>query len=94
MYNQNEILYNQHEIELKIRKLIAEQLGFPENEIVNDSLFIHDLGVSSLNFCEIIAEIEDTFGLQIPDEIFERIDSVQDAVNHVSNQLLTKLTIS
>ena len=83
-------MYNQHEIELKLRKIIAEQLGVPEDEIVNDSLFIDDLGVNSLDFYEIIIEIQDTFGLQIPDEVVERIDSVQDAVNYVSNQLLPK----
>ncbi len=83
-------MYNQHEIELKLRKIIAEQLGVSEDKIMNDSLFIDDLGVSSLDLYEIIIEIEDIFGLQIPDEVVERIDIVQDAVNYISNQLLPK----
>jgi len=74
-------LYNQHEIELKLHKIIAEQLGVSEDNIVNDSYFI-------------IIEIQDTFGLQIPDEVVERIDIVQDALNYISNQLLPKPTIS
>jgi len=87
-------LYNQHEIELKLHKIIAEQLGVSEDNIVNDSHFIEDLGVNSLDLYEIIIEIQDTFDLQIPDEVVERIDIVQDALNYISNQLLPKPTIS
>lgn len=83
-------MYNQHEIELKLRKIIAEQLGISEDNIVNDSHFNYDLGVNSLDLYEIIIEIQDTFGLQIPDEVVERIDIVQDAVDYISNQLLPK----
>jgi len=87
-------LYNQHEIELKLRKIIAEQLGVSEDNIVNDSHFIEDLGVNSLDLYEIVIEIQDTFDLQIPDEVVERIDIVQDVLNYISNQLLPKPTIS
>lgn len=67
----------------KVKKMIGNQLGKPENEINPESSFIEDLGADSLDLVELIMSMEDEFGLEISDEDAEGIVTVQDAINYI-----------
>ncbi len=70
-------------IEERVIKIIADQLGIKEDEITGASSFIDDLGADSLDTVELIMKLEEEFGCEIPDDDAEKIATVQDAVNYV-----------
>ena len=55
-------------IEQRVRKIVAEQLGVNEAEIKNESSFTQDLGADSLDTVELVMALEDEFECEIPDE--------------------------
>ena len=55
-------------IEQRVKKIVAEQLGKSEDEIKNESSFVNDLGADSLDTVELVMALEDEFGIEIPDE--------------------------
>ena len=71
------------EIEQKVKKIIAEQLGIKEEDIKNESSFIEDLGADSLTTVEMSLALEDAFGIEIPDTEQENLRTVQQAVDFV-----------
>jgi len=74
---------NEQEVVGKVKKMVASQLGKPEEEISLESAFIEDLGADSLDLVELVMAMEDEFGLEISDEDAERIVTVQDVINHI-----------
>ena len=66
-------------IEQQVKKVVAEQLSINEADIKNESAFISDLGADSLDTVELVMALEDTFGIEIPDDQQEKIQTVQDA---------------
>ncbi len=74
------------EVVSKVKKMIAIQLGKPENEVTPESSFIEDLGADSLDLVELIMSMEDEFGLEISDEDAEGILTVQDAINYITER--------
>ena len=71
-------------IEQRVRKIVAEQLGVNEAEIKNESSFVNDLGADSLDTVELVMALEDEFECEIPDEDAEKITTVQQAIDYVS----------
>ena len=71
-------------VEGKVKKIIAEQLGVAEDEIKTTSSFIEDLGADSLDIVELVMAMEEEFEVEIPDEEAENIKTVQDAVNYIN----------
>ncbi|MBO5995170.1 MAG: acyl carrier protein [Firmicutes bacterium] len=67
----------------KIREIIMEQLQVEESEITMDTNLMKDLSADSLDAVEIIMAIEDEYGIEIPDEDAENIQTVQDLVRFV-----------
>ncbi len=63
----------------KIRDIIATTLNLDPEEVTPDKSFAEDLDADSLDLAEIIMAIEDEFGVTIPDEILEKVVTVQDA---------------
>ena len=74
-------------IEQRVKKIVAEQLGVNEAEIKNESSFVDDLGADSLDTVELVMALEDEFSIEIPDEEAEKITSVQQAIDYVTAHL-------
>ena len=74
-------------IEQRVKKIVAEQLGVNEADIKNDSSFVDDLGADSLDTVELVMALEEEFECEIPDEEAEKITNVQQAIDYVNNNL-------
>jgi acyl carrier protein len=74
-------------IEERVRKIVAEQLGVKEADIKIESSFVDDLGADSLDTVELVMALEEEFECEIPDEEAEKITTVQQAVNYVQSHL-------
>ncbi len=70
-------------IEQRVKKIIAEQLGVNEAEIKTESSFVDDLGADSLDTVELVMALEEEFETEIPDEDAEKITTVQQAIDYV-----------
>jgi acyl carrier protein len=70
-------------IEQRVKKIVAEQLGVNEADVKNESSFVNDLGADSLDTVELVMALEEEFGCEIPDEEAEKITTVQQAVDYV-----------
>ena len=71
------------DIEQRVKKIVAEQLGVNEAEVKTASSFVDDLGADSLDTVELVMALEDEFGTEIPDEQAEKITTVQQAIDFV-----------
>ena len=74
-------------IEQRVKKIVAEQLGVNEADIKNDSSFVDDLGADSLDTVELVMALEEEFECEIPDDEAEKITTVQQAIDYVNNNL-------
>ncbi len=74
-------------VEIRVRKIIVEQLGVKEEDVVLSASFVGDLGADSLDTVEIVMAMEDEFDIQIPDDIAEKIIKVGDAVSFIEKHL-------
>jgi len=70
-------------IENKVKQIIIDELGVDENEVTPNARFIDDLGADSLDTVELVMRFEEEFGIEIPDEDAEKIQSVRDAYNYI-----------
>ena len=73
--------------EERLRKIIAEQLGVSEEEVVPEASFIDDLNADSLEMVDLIISLEEEFGIQVSDEDAEKIKSVKDAYDYLNDRL-------
>ena len=67
----------------RVKKIIEEQLMVDASEITDEASFIDDLGADSLDVVEMIMELEDEFGIEVPDEEAERLTTVGKAVEYI-----------
>lgn len=72
------------DIEQRIKKIVAEQLGVNEADVKNESSFVNDLGADSLDTVELVMALEEEFECEIPDEQAEKINTVQEAIDYVN----------
>ena len=70
-------------IEQRVKKIVAEQLGVNEAEIKYESSFVDYLGADSLDTVELVMALEEEFECEIPDEDAEKITTVQQAIDYV-----------
>jgi acyl carrier protein len=72
------------DIEQRVKKIVAEQLGASEADVKNTSSFVDDLGADSLDTVELVMALEEEFDCEIPDEDAEKITNVQQAIDYVN----------
>jgi len=72
-------------VEQRVKKIVAEQLGVNEAEIKNESSFVDDLGADSLDTVELVMALEEEFEIDIPDEEAEKIVTFQDVLNYIKS---------
>ena len=73
------------EIASKVQKIIVDKLGVEESEVVPTASFTNDLGADSLDTVELIMEFEKEFGISIPDDQAEKIQTVGDAISYIAS---------
>ncbi|MBM4417030.1 MAG: acyl carrier protein [Chloroflexi bacterium] len=71
----------------RVKKIIVEQLGVEEDEVIPTASFVEDLNADSLDLVELIMSFEEEFGMEISDEEAQKIVSVQDAVDYIAEHL-------
>jgi acyl carrier protein len=74
-------------VEERVKKIIVEQLGVGEEEVVPEAKFVDDLGADSLDQVELVMAFEEEFDIEIPEEDAEKISSVKDAINYLSSRI-------
>ena len=71
-------------VDQRVKKIVAEQLGVNETEVKSESSFVDDLGADSLDTVELVMALEEEFDCEIPDEEAEKITTVKQAVDYVA----------
>jgi len=75
------------DIEQRVKKIVAEQLGTDAATVKNESSFIDDLGADSLDTVELVMALEEEFDTEIPDDQAEKITTVQQAIDYINKNL-------
>jgi len=75
----------------RLKKIVVEQLGVEEGEVVASASFVDDLGADSLDLVELIMALEEEFSnpsqkVEIPDEDAEKLQTVQDAIDYIKDR--------
>jgi len=70
-------------IEQRVKDIIVEQLGVKPEQVVPAAKFIEDLGADSLDTVELVMALEEEFGIEVPDEQAEKLQSVGDVIKYV-----------
>ena len=78
---------NREEIQSKIIAIAAEQAGVPVEQVTPATHFVNDLNFDSLDVVEFAMEVEDELGLSIPDDQVEKLQTVEDVIGYVADQL-------
>ena len=68
----------------RIKAIVAEQLGVDEDQVTTEASFMDDLGADSLDTVELVMALEEEFDIEISDEDAEKIQTVQDAIDYIS----------
>lgn len=70
----------------RVKKIVAEHLGVEEAKVIETASFIDDLGADSLDTVELTMSFEEEFGVEIPDDAAETIQTVGDAVKFITEK--------
>ena len=71
----------------RVKKVVVEELGVKEEEVVETASFTEDLGADSLDVVELVMALEDEFGIEIPDEEVGELKTVGNAVGYIGKKL-------
>jgi acyl carrier protein len=74
-------------VEERVKKIIAEQLGVEEDDVVPEAKFVEDLGADSLDTVELVMAFEEEFEIEIPDEDAEKIQTVGAAIDFIKEKV-------
>ncbi len=72
-------------LEERVKKIVADQLGLDKNDVRIDASFVGDLGADSLDTVELVMALEEEFDTEISDEDAEKITTVKEAIEYVES---------
>ncbi len=70
----------------KVREIIANELGVEMEKVADEASFVEDLGADSLDTVELVMAFEEEFGVEIPDEDAEQMQTVGDAIRYLQDK--------
>ena len=73
-------------VEQKVTDIIVEQLGVNPEQVTPKASFIEDLGADSLDIVELVMAFEEEFGVEVPDEEAEKLQTVQDVIDYIKDK--------
>ncbi|MFN7038752.1 MAG: acyl carrier protein [Alphaproteobacteria bacterium] len=71
------------DIAARVKALIVKHFNVAEEKITPDASFTDDFGADSLDQVELVMSLEDEFGIEIPDEVAEKMTTFGDAVKYI-----------
>jgi acyl carrier protein len=71
------------DIEAKVKDIIINELGVEAEKVTPEASFVDDLGADSLDTVELVMAFEEEFGIEIPDEDAEKLQTVGDAIDYI-----------
>jgi acyl carrier protein len=74
------------EVEKQVKQIVVDHLGIDEAKVTAESKFIDDLGADSLDTVELVMAFEEKFGIEIPDDAAETIQTVQNAIDFIESK--------
>nr|VFK14183.1 MAG: acyl carrier protein [Candidatus Kentron sp. LPFa]VFK19000.1 MAG: acyl carrier protein [Candidatus Kentron sp. LPFa]VFK29892.1 MAG: acyl carrier protein [Candidatus Kentron sp. LPFa]VFK67418.1 MAG: acyl carrier protein [Candidatus Kentron sp. UNK]VFK72780.1 MAG: acyl carrier protein [Candidatus Kentron sp. UNK] len=74
-------------VEDRVKKIVADQLGVKEEDVVDDASFVDDLGADSLDTVELVMALEEEFTCEIPDDEAEKITTVKAAMAYIKEHM-------
>ena len=74
------------EVETQVKQIVVDHLGIDEAKVTPESKFIDDLGADSLDTVELVMAFEEKFGIEIPDDAAETIQTVKDAIDFIESK--------
>lgn len=74
------------DIESRVRDIIVNELGVEPSKVTAEASFVEDLGADSLDTVELVMAFEEEFGIEIPDEDAEKMETVGDAVTYLAGK--------
>ena len=74
------------DVNAKVKKIVADHLGVEEAKVTDEASFIDDLGADSLDTVELVMAFEEKFGIEIPDDAAETIQTVQNAIDYIQSK--------
>jgi acyl carrier protein len=72
--------------EARVKEIIINELGVEPEKVANDASFVEDLGADSLDTVELVMAFEEEFGIEIPDEDAENLQTVGDAIRYLQEK--------
>jgi acyl carrier protein len=73
------------DIEQKVKDIIINELGVEAEKVTPEASFVEDLGADSLDTVELVMAFEEEFGMEIPDEEAEKLQTVGDAISYIQS---------
>jgi acyl carrier protein len=74
------------DVTTKVKELIVQKLGVSSDQVTENAHFRDDLGADSLDTYDLIMVLEEEFGLQIPDEDAEKLETVGKAISYIKSK--------
>ena len=74
------------DIDARVKDIIINELGVEAEKVTPDASFVEDLGADSLDTVELVMAFEEEFGIEIPDEDAEKMQTVGDAIEYIRSQ--------
>lgn len=70
----------------RVKKIVVEHLGVEDDKVTEAASFVDDLGADSLDTVELVMAFEEEFGVEIPDDVAEKILTVKDAIDYIKKR--------